>query len=261
MEQFVKSNPPLISIVTPTFNSSRFISQTIQSVLAQSYRHWEMLIVDDCSRDDTCKIVEEFARQDDRIHLTRLPRNSGAAVARYIAIKSATGHYLAFLDSDDLWLPQKLEQQLEFMQRNNVTFSYTSYRFMSEEGDRCSEIVNPPSSFNYHGLLKQTGIYCLTVMIAREQVNEVELINVQTRNDFVLWLQLLKKGIVARCLQRDLARYRLVNKSLSANKMKGILSIWHVYRNIEKLGLLYSSWYFMNYAWHAYRKRRKFKIS
>lgn len=249
----------LVSIITPAYNSARFIISTIQSVQLQTYSDWELIIVDDCSKDETCRIVEQFIKLDKRIRLIQLSENSGPANARNVALKAARGRYVAFLDSDDLWLPQKLECQISFMQKKRVVFSYTNYRRMSEKGDKCGKLIELPLTLDYRGMLKNTGIAgCLTVIIDRELTGTFYFPNT-SHEDFVLWLSLLKRGITAFGIQEDLARYRIVGSSVSSKKSKSALWVWQIYRNIEGLNLFSSLWCFMNYAWRANSKIKSLK--
>lgn len=246
----------LVSVITPAFNAARFIRQTIESVRAQIYPRWEMIIADDCSRDNTCEIVESLARQDGRIRLIRLANNHGPALARNCALGAAKGRYIAFLDSDDLWLPEKLEHQVAFMKERDVAFSYTQYRLMSEKGDKVGKLVSCPPSLNYWGLLKNTaGLGCLTVMIDRKKTGPFKMVNFRPE-DFILWLHLLKFGFTAYGLQEDLARYRHVEGSDSSNVWTCAKWTWAIYRRIEQLSAPYAAWCFINYAWRAYCKRR-----
>ncbi len=245
----------LVSIITPAFNAGRFIAETIASVQAQTYDQWEMIVVDDGSRDNTCEVVEALAKEDGRIRLLRLTINSGPAIARDTALQAARGRYIAFLDSDDLWLPEKLDRQLNFMQRRGVAFSYTQYRGISETGEACGRLIVVPPSLDYHQLLKNTAIATLTVMIDREKTGPLEMINTNY-DDYALWLHLLKKGFIAFGLQEDLARYRVVGKSLSRRKGRAALWVWRIYRDTEKLSFSYAARCFANYAWRAYWKNK-----
>jgi teichuronic acid biosynthesis glycosyltransferase TuaG len=262
----------VVSIVTPAFNAARFIRETMESVQAQTFSHWEMIIVDDFSQDDTCEIVEKKAKEDSRIHLIRLSENGGPNAARNAAMQAANGRYVAFLDADDMWLPQKLERQLAFMQERDIAFSFTQYRKLSETGSACSDVVTIPESIDYRGLLKNTAIGCLTTMVDREKTGpfgvnrgdygvarwlSVLKLGIAVRDDdYLYWLHLLKRGFIAFGLQEDLARYRIVKSSMSRDKTKAALWMWNVYRNVENLNLPYAGWCFVNYAWRAYRKNR-----
>lgn len=246
---------PSVSIVTPTFNSALLITQAIESVQAQTFSDWEMIIVDDYSIDDTCTVVRRYIASDSRIRLISKAENGGPATARNTALKSAKGRYIAFLDSDDLWLPTKLQHQLDFMAEKNAALSYTLYRRFTENSDLPGGIINLPNSFTYHGLLKNTGIAgCLTIIIDTEQTGSVEMTLVH-HEDYALWLSLLKRGFVAHGLQVDLARYRVSNTSVSGNKIKSASWVWNIYRNIEKLSIPYAAWCFLNYGWRAYQRR------
>src|SRR6185369_15345215 len=218
---------PSVSIITPAYNAALLIPQTIESAQSQTFRDWEMLIVDDCSTDDTCAVVERYAVSDPRIHLLRQPENGGTARARNAALKAASGRYIAFLDSDDKWLPEKLEHQLAFMAENGAAFSYTQYRRFSEESGYLGGVISVPRSFSYHQLLKNTGIACLTVMIDTKITGPLEMPLVRYE-DSALWLKLLKRGIVAQGLMEDLARYRVSKASYSGNKFKAAFWVWRV---------------------------------
>lgn len=246
---------PLISIVMPAYNAARTIRQSINSVQAQTFSDWELLVVDDCSIDETYSVVREYANLDKRINLIQQPKNAGPARARNTALHVAKGRYIAFLDSDDCWLSQKLDRQLRFMQERKAALSYTLYRRFTENIEDAGDLITVPASFNYKDLLKNTGIACLTVMIDREKCGFFEF-QITRHEDYVLWLKLCRLGFGAEGLMEDLARYRVSSTSVSGNKLKSALWVWNVYRNVEKLNLLRATWCFSNYAWNAYTKNR-----
>lgn len=249
---------PLVSIITPSYNAESFIGKTIKSVQNQTFENWEMIIVDDCSKDSTIDIVNKFSELDSRIKLVLLKENSGAAIARNTALKLAKGRYIAFLDSDDLWKSNKLEKQLNFMQKYNYAFTYSAYELMGENGELLNKVIDVPDKIDYKGLLKNTIIGCLTVVIDREKVAAFQMPNIRTRQDFALWLQILRENdITAYGIKEPLAIYRLVFGSISSNKFKTAKRNWFVYRKIEKLSLPYASWCFVNYAYYALIKRVK----
>lgn len=245
---------PLVSIITPSYNSTKYIGDTIASVQAQSYDNWEMIIVDDCSKDNSREYIKGFVEADPRIRLMELEVNSGAAVARNTAINSAKGKYVAFLDSDDLWHPEKLEKQIAFMEEKGYAFTYTKYQLMDENGVKLDRIIDIPDDITYRGLLKNTIIGCLTAVVNIEKTGHIEMPNIRTRQDFALWLSILKRGFKAHGLQEVLAYYRLVPGSISSNKVKAAKQTWKVYREVEKLNLLDSAYCFSGYAWNAVKK-------
>ncbi|RKL68298.1 glycosyl transferase [Salipaludibacillus neizhouensis] len=248
MESINIQSEPLISVITPSYNASKYLEATIKSVLAQKYSNWEMIIVDDCSSDNSVDIIKKYANEDERIRYVVLSTNSGAAVARNTAINESKGNYIAFLDSDDQWFPEKLHEQLMFMQKNNLAFSYTSYINIDEKGEKEGSIVEVPSEVNYKQLLKQNVIGCLTVMLNKDMIGQVEMVNIRTRQDYVLWLDLCKRGFRAVGIQKPLSKYRIVENSVSSNKLNMAKQNWKVYRDIEKLGLVKSVYYFIQYA-------------
>jgi glycosyltransferase involved in cell wall biosynthesis len=251
--------PPgaLISIVTPAYNAARFIEATIASVKAQTYPSWEMIVVDDCSQDDTCSNVAKFMAHDPRIKLVRQEKNGGPAAARNAALEAANGKYIAFLDSDDLWLPAKLEMQLAFMRDSGAAISFTGYRRISEAGNTTGRLINIPKELSYRELLKNTAIATSTVVIDRERTGPFRMTKTYY-DDYALWLELLKRGFVAHGLQQDLMRYRIVGESVSRRKGKSALWVWRTYRQIEKLSMPYAVWCFVNYAWRASLKYKGF---
>lgn len=247
-------NGNLVSIITPAYNSEKYIIDTIQSVKSQTYKNWEMIIVDDYSTDNTVNIVSEEMKKDSRIKLIKLNKNQGAAIARNTGINSAKGRYIAFLDSDDLWEPNKLEVQLNFMKANNVEFSFTSYKIVNEFGEETGKIIDVPSKIDYEGLLKNTIIGCLTVMLDIQKLGLVQMPNMRTRQDTALWLSILKRGYLAYGIQQPLAKYRKKSGSISSNKIKVAKQNWKLYRDIEKLSFLKSLWCFTNYAFNGIKK-------
>lgn len=239
----------LVSIITPVYNSEKYIGETIKSVLSQTYDNWEMLIADDCSKDNTAEVIKEFT--DPRIKYFKLEKNSGAAVARNKALEKAQGKYIAFLDADDMWKPNKLERQLNFMIENKVGFSFTGYEILRENGNK---VIKVPSKLNYSQFMKNTIIGTLTVMVNTEIVGEVRLVNVKKDHDSMTWAKLLREGHMAYGLNESLAYYRKVEGSISNDKFKAAKNHWDNCRRIEKLPLIKCLYYFFFYGINAVKK-------
>lgn len=247
-----------VSVITPTYNAARYIAETIHSVQSQTFPDWEMVIADDGSSDHTIDIVKKEMANDPRIRLIEIHQNGGPANARNLAMAAATGDYLAFLDSDDLWLPQKLERQLGFMEKHQHAFSYTDYRVMTEDGRRMEVVFRAPPMTKYKTLLKNTRIGTLTVMLDTRKVGRVQMpLNRDCSEDFGLWLSILSKGIHAYGLNEELAVYRKRENSLSSNKLKSARKTWNTYRKIEEINLLRAGWYFAHYSFNAIRKHSR----
>ena len=244
-----------VSIITPSFNSSNFIEQCITSVISQTFKDWELLVVDDCSNDNSIEIIEKFTEIDNRIKLISLEKNVGAAEARNIAIRKAKGRFIAFLDSDDVWKNDKLEKQLDFMQSKGFAFTFTAYQPMTEDGKMMRSIIAAPEYMTYKSYLRNTIIGCLTVMIDREKTGDFEMPNIRSSHDMALWLNLMKRGFNAYGLNESLAYYRIVSSSNTAKKWKAAKEVWEVYRNVEKLSLIYSIFNFIGYVFNAVKKR------
>lgn len=209
----------LISIVTPTWNCGKFISETIDSVLAQTYSNWEMLIVDDCSTDNTKEIVEQYQQKDSRIKYYCLEKNSGAAVARNTALKMAKGRWIAFLDSDDLWKPEKLEHQLRFMIENGYSFSYHNYTEIDEESKPLGVFVSGKRKVSKFDMFSCCWPGCLSVMYDVDVIGLIQVKNVKKNNDTAMWLKAIKK---APCylLDEDLALYRRRANSITPKPLR-----------------------------------------
>jgi teichuronic acid biosynthesis glycosyltransferase TuaG len=243
----------LVSIITPSYNSAKFIKQCIESVITQKYTNWEMLIVDDYSADNSLQILKKY--NDKRIQLIELDENVGASESRNVAIRKAKGKYIAFLDSDDLWEPQKLEKQISFMEKEDIAFSFSTYQPMSDDESKLYSIIHAPKIVTYSSYLKKTIIGCLTVVIDREKTGGFEMPNIRSSHDMALWLLIMRRGFDAYGLDENLARYRIVSTSNTANKWRAAKDVWMVYRQFEKLSFFYSIWCFLNYAFNAIIKR------
>ena len=239
----------------PSYNAAEFIAASIQSVIDQTYSNWELLITDDCSKDDTVKIVEQYLVKDNRIKLFSTGKNSGPACARNKSLENATGKYIAFLDSDDIWVSNKLEMQINFMTEKNIAFSFSSYSIMKEDGIQTGNTINVPKVIGYYGYLFNTIIGCLTVVIDREKTGNFMMPNIRSSQDMALWLLIMKRGFKAYGLQEPLAYYRLVSTSNTAKKWKAAKDVWKVYREIEHLNPIYSAVCFIGYAINAIIKR------
>lgn len=253
-------NAPLVSIVTPLHNAGAFISETIQSVQNQTYRDWEMIIVDDGSTDNSIDIVQSFIAEDPRIRLIPLYINAGAAVARNKAIEEARGRYIAFLDSDDRWFPVKLERQLAFMQAYDHPFTYAAYEKTDESGQRL-ESIGVPAKVRYKDLLKVCSIGCLTAMYDTHYFGKIYMPLIRKRQDLGLWLRLLKMTEYAHGLDEILAQYRVRTDSISSNKMSAAKFTWRLYRDIEVLNPIKASYYFAHYAARGFLRTKTPKIA
>lgn len=235
---------PLVSIITPVYNSEKYIAETMESVLSQTYQNWEHLLVDDCSTDNSWLIIQSYAEKDKRIKPFRLQKNCGSGVARNLAIKEAKGKYIAFLDSDDLWVPEKLEKHINFMFEGNIPFSHTSYGFIEEDGTiipRIYKVRNKPVDFKY--LLRKTDISCLTAVYDQELIGKYFMPELKRKQDYVLWLSILKDGIESVPYPEVLAYYRQRKNSTTSNKTKLIFEHFKLLHNHIKLNFFSSCWY------------------
>lgn len=257
-ESNISMQENLVSIITPVYNGERFVVQTIESVLAQTYPHWEMLVVNDGSTDNSEAIVCRYVNQDSRIHYF-YQSNKGSASARNHGLLEAKGRYVVFLDADDYWDSTFLEEQLQFMQEKKAQLITASCRRVDEQG---KEVLRPwivPARMNYYDTLKTCSLSCLTTMIDRKNLHDVyfheELHSL--RDDYVLWLSILKQIDYAYGNARVLASYRLNAQGATARKYKVIIPQFLVYYRIEKLGLCRSIYYLMHWAMNGYLKYRK----
>lgn len=244
-----------VSIITPAYRAASFVGETIRSAQMQEHTDWEMLIVDDCSPDDTCAVIETFSAADPRVRLIRQPQNAGPAAARNVALAQARGRYIAFLDSDDLWMPGKLSQQLQFMRELSAPLSYTEYRRINQDGSLLGRRIPVPSSLDYRQLLCNTAIITSTVIVDTDVTGRVSMPDAPY-DDYALWLKLLRAGHVAHGLKADLLRYRVVAGSVSRSKSTSAMRVWRTYRDIESLGMVRSAWSFANYAIRGWLKYR-----
>lgn len=233
----------LVSIIMPNYNAAAFITASIESVLAQSYPYWELIIVDDASTDDSIASIEKLITKDLRITLIKLSKNSGTAVARNKALDIAKGTFIAFLDSDDRWHPEKLAIQVGFMQQQHCALSFTSYVVVNEFGDRI-KVLKAKQQVSYNDLLKNNFLGCLTVMYSVPHIGKVYFPLLKKRQDWALWLKITKNNNIARGIEQPLAYYTKRKSSLSSNKLKLLTYNWKVYRTLEKLNLIQSAFYF-----------------
>lgn len=247
----------LVSIITPAFRVERIIQQTIDSVRAQTYLNWEMLVADDCSSDGTVSVISDAVSIDPRVRLIRCQINGGPAAARNAALAQARGRWIAFLDSDDLWLPAKLEETIRHAVENRSALTFTGFRRISNDSRQTGAYISVPKSLCYQELLGNTAIATSTVLIDRRLVGDFSMKKVYY-DDFVCWLEILKKGFKAHGLNKDLMRYRVVANSVSRNKRRSAVEVWKTYRIVENLGVLKSSWFFLRYAFNAFHKYQRF---
>jgi teichuronic acid biosynthesis glycosyltransferase TuaG len=252
------TNEVLVSIITPAYNALRFLAETESSVMAQTYQKWEWIIIDDGSTDGTYEYLLALVQKDKRVQVFQTAGRFGPAKARTLGFRNVSGEYICFLDADDLWLPEKLKLQLDFMTSKNTSFSYHSYRRISEDGAITGHLLQAHPKVSYNKLLWFHNIGCLTVMLHRQLIVNEEMESA-AHEDLAFWLKILKKNnIEAYGLEVDLARYRVVKKSRSANKKLAALNMWKLFREHLKLDIFHSSYCFIRYGITSLLKYGKF---
>ncbi|MCX5774593.1 MAG: glycosyltransferase family 2 protein [Fusobacteria bacterium] len=249
----------LVSIIMPAFNVEKYIAESIESVLIQTYPHWELIIVDDCSYDLTYKIASEYASKDNRIKVIKQTRNGGVVKARNRAVKEAKGRYIAMLDSDDIWYADKLDSQLLVLKDKECAIVYSSYHKIDENGELLS-LVSVPEEVTYATLLKSNYMGCLTVIYDVEKLQKRYFKPMKMSEDYGLWLDILKAVGIAYGVMDSLAQYRVMTQSRSSNKENAVIYQWKIYREREGKNIFKSMYYFTNYTIKGYRRYKSKKL-
>lgn len=251
----------LVSIITPNWNCAEYVEETIRSVQAQTYQNWEMIIVDDCSTDESYNVIEYLAQKDGRIRLLKNPKNSGAAVSRNYALREAKGRWIAYLDSDDIWVPEKLEKQLRFMTENGYAFSYTEYKEIDNDSKETGVLISGPRKVSKFGMFAFCWLGCLTVMYDRERVGLIQIEDIKKNNDYAMWLKVCRK---AKChmLREPLALYRRGRVgSISTHGYSTMIrwhyKLWHEAEGMNPVESVF--WTGMNLVCGVYKKLRYVK--
>jgi teichuronic acid biosynthesis glycosyltransferase TuaG len=243
-----------VSIIMPSYNSERYIRKSIDSVLNQTYKNWELIIIDDCSPDGSLSMIREYCNMDSRVKLIVNEKNLGVAESRNRGMKAAQFSYIAFLDSDDLWHERKLEVQTTFMQENKAAISFTKYYRINDVDLPIGMVNKIPESVSYYDLLKGNVIAMSTSMIDSRVVEKVNFKKIG-HEDYFFWLKILKNGVSAKGINDKLVYYRVHSTSLSSNKFKAVTYTWHIYRNLLKLNLFECMYYFFIHEFKAVIKR------
>jgi glycosyltransferase involved in cell wall biosynthesis len=248
---------PLVSIIMPNKNGEKYIEQSIKSVINQTYPNWELLITDDGSTDNSLSIIKKYAKSNPCIKLFKNNQGKGPAGARNTSIKKASGSYIAFLDSDDIWLKHHLKSAVSLMEKHNYPFTYSWYELIDEQGKKIAAFKTKKSKISYHELLTNNIISCLTAIYSVKALGKQYLPDIQKRQDYALWLKILKQTKYAYLNAEITAQYRLRKNSVSSNKLKLIKYNWNVYRKIENFSLIKSLYYLTLYILKYFI--RKFK--
>lgn len=251
----------LVSIITPCFNSEKYISQAVQSIVSQTHQNWELLLVDDCSTDETFSIISNFTSQDTRIKSFKLDTNSGTGVARNFAIQQASGNYIAFLDADDLWKPEKLEKQINFMETQQIPFTFSFYETIDETGNLRNETITTPSKITYKQLYFCNWIGNLTGIYSVDFFGKIPISPIKKRQDWMMWLQIVKQIQTAIPVAESLAYYRVREDSISASKWKLIKYNFNVYRNFHQRNFIAACLDTMQFLYVQLLVKPKYKIT
>ncbi|MDY1544595.1 glycosyltransferase family 2 protein [Lactiplantibacillus pentosus] len=244
---------PLVSVIMPAYNSAKYVCDAIESVLNQTYENFEFIIVDDCSTDETFSCIEQYTN-DHRVNAVRLSSNHGVAYARNSAIKIAEGKFVAFIDADDIWMPEKLDRQISYMKAKNADFTYSNYEMIDEFGHAVRRVNLTQYQATYQNLLKTNFIPTLTVIVNKTLLVDKAFKQIK-HEDYALWLAIFRDNDLQVCLVPEvLAEYRLHRASLSSNKVKSARWVWNIYRAEEKLSFMLSIRYFISYMIHGVTK-------
>jgi teichuronic acid biosynthesis glycosyltransferase TuaG len=238
-----------IDIILPNYNSSKFLNQTLNSIIMQTYKNWKLIIIDDCSDNKTKNILKKYSK-DKRIKIFWLKKNNGAGFCRNYGIKNSKSPYVAFIDSDDVWKKNKLEKQIIFMKKNNYSFSYTNYETF---GDK-RKIIIPPLRFDYKSFINNTSIGTSTMMVKRKELKNIKFTNSKICEDYYFKCKLLKRVKFAFCLNEFLTRYRIRHNSMQSNNIKNIFWIWKINRDFNKLSIINNLTSIMNISINSIKK-------
>lgn len=247
---------PLVTIITPCYNSADFVALTINSVLEQSYTNWELIVIDDKSKDNTTAVIETYAQQHNNIKLIKLEQNGGVANARNVGLAEAKGKYIAFLDSDDIWLKDKLAKQIAYMEEKNLPMTFCAYQRIDEAGAVISGKIEVPNSVNYKKLLSHNVIIFSTSLTLKSAIGDIRF-KKAGHEDWIFWLDIFKKPFNGYGINEVLVEYRIRKGSVSSNKLKVIGFTWKILRESEKLGFFQSAYHFAKYAFATVWKRLK----
>ena len=251
---------PMVSVIMPAYNSAAYISEAIGSVLQQTYPHWELLVIDDASTDNTISLVEEQSKRDSRIKLTKNIDNQGPGFSRNAGIEVAKGDFIAFLDSDDLWLPVKLERQLNLMKENDLTMCFSSYLLMDEQGNRIPRMIEALPVLTYEKLLRSNYVGNLTAIYDVRKTGKIYAPELRKRQDWGLWLTILWKFGPAHGILEPLAIYRIREESLSRNKYSLVRHNYRIYRDFLNFGYLKSIFFMGRFLWEHFMVKSRQEI-
>ena len=226
----MSNNKALVSIVMPAYNCEKYVVEAINSILAQTYRNWELLVLDDGSKDNTLRIIEEFSQKDSRIKALPNGKNMGVSATRNRGIELASGEWIAFLDSDDMWNPEKLEKQFEIVEKEAAEFLFTGSSYINEEGEAYKEIFEVPEKITYKKLRNQNVISCSSVLVKKKYFEHIKMEKDEMHEDYAVWLRILKTGVTAFGVNEPLLIYRISRNSKSGNKMKTVKMTYKVFR-------------------------------
>jgi len=246
----------LVSIITPSYNSAKFIAETIQSVQNQTYSNWEMIIVDDGSSDETETVARSIIQNDKRIQFYKLSQNFGPAVARNTSIEKASGDYMTFIDADDIWFPTFIENNIKIINETGIPFVFSSYRRANEELEFVYSDFIVPQKVSYTDILKSNSISCLTAFLDIKKLGKKYMPLIRKRQDMGLWLNYLKVIPFAHGIQETQAIYRIRENSLSRKKSYLIKYQWQFYREVEKLNVFQSVYYMLHWMYRGFMKYR-----
>lgn len=246
---------PLVSVVVPCYNCERFVGETLDAVLAQTFADWECLLIDDASTDGSAEVIREYAARDKRFRPILLEKNVGAAGARNAGLEAVRGRFVAFLDSDDYWVPEKLEKQISFMEETGAPIVHSSYRFVDEKGEFLPGGVRATDRVDLRVYMRNTEIGMSTSLVDREQTGELRLRNIRLCQDTNLWLELLERGFVSRGMAEVLVHYRIREGQISGSKFGMAKQVFLLWMGIKEVSFPMRLCYFVNYAVNGFRKR------
>ena len=252
---------PLVSVVMPAYDAAGFISESISSVINQTYENWELLVIDDASGDDTPALVERLMEEDERIRLHSLPANQGAGFARNIGIKASEGEFIAFLDADDLWKPQKLQKQLSFMEKEAAAVCYSSYELIDEKGQSLNRMIKAKKFLSFQKLLRANYVGNLTGIYNAKKLGKIYCPLIRKRQDWGLWLLALQKAGGAKGISEPLAAYRVRKNSISGNKWEMLQYNYKVYRKVLGFSAFKSSFWILQFLLEQFLVKSRQNVS